>query len=374
MKYDEMGFRGIYRQLNALKLTDQIRKTIADFPDADKANCVLTYGYIDHEAGVTLEILAGAKKEGNRFQFFNGNDSIRSFIRIEAVENDDLFWFEDADNSIKVRYSEKIKMLQGYDVSEEIEKTRGMGFLDESRDPHCVDDVLVYLTREGLQPEGCWVRISGLGDHWIMGTLLNEPNQDFGYHMGETIAFFVHETEDKKVICYSDMTPSMKLTAEDLADGSMLKEAIHAFNAERTEEHFIDIMEFLRDSLVWVPCNAILGEEDQAMFEKAVDEAGADLSSLVGKTFSNQQHIRMVPDILQNGDRFFFPAFSSVEEMGEYGDHFSKVQKHMLEVIPLAINNEKNVAGIVINAFTEPFVLERSLFDMVEKMKSRIKG
>ena len=36
------------------------------------------------------------------------------------------------------------------------------------------------------------------------------------------------------------------------------------------------------------------------------------------------------------------------------------------------MNNEKNVAGIVINAFTEPFVLERSLFDMVEKMKSRI--
>ena len=108
------------------------------------------------------------------------------------------------------------------------------------------------------------------------------------------------------------------------------------------------------------------------MFEKAVDEAGDDLSSLVGKTFSNQQHIRMVPDILQNGDQFFFPAFSSVEEMGEYGDHFSKVQKHMLEVIPLAMNNEKNVAGIVINAFTEPFVLERSMFDMVEKMKSRI--
>ena len=218
MKYTEMGFRGIYRQLNALKLTDQIRKTIADFPDADKANCVLTYGYIDHEAGVTLEILAGAKKDGNRFRFFNGNDSIRSFIRIEAVENDDLFWFEDADNSIKSRYSEKIKMLQGYDVSEEIEKTRGMSFLDESRDPHCVDDVLVYLTREGLQPEGCWVRISGLGDHWIMGTLLNEPNQNFGYHLNETIAFFVQETEDKKVICYSDMTPSMKLTADDLAD------------------------------------------------------------------------------------------------------------------------------------------------------------
>lgn len=372
MKYNEMGFRGVYRQLNALMLTDQLRKAIDDFPDGDKANCVLTYGYIDHEAGLTMEILAAGKTDGKRFRFFDGNDTIRSFIRIGAVENEDFFWFEDADNSIKDRYTEKIQMLEAYNESEEIEKTRAMAFLDESRDSQCIDDVLVYLTREGLQPEGCWVRISGLGDHWIMGTLLNEPNQNFGYHMGETIAFFVQETADKKVICYSDMTPSMKLTAEDLADGSMLKAAIHTFNEERTEAHFIDIMEFLRDSLVWVPCNAILGEDDQAMFEKAVNEAGDDLSSLVGKTFSNQQQIRMVPDILQNGDQYFFPAFSSVEEMGDYGDHFSKVQKHMLEVIPLAMNNEKNVFGIVINAFTEPFVLERSLFDMVEKMKSRI--
>jgi len=51
-----------------------------------------------------------------------------------------------------------------------------------------------------------------------MGTLLNEPNQNFGYHLNETIAFFVQETEDKKVICYSDMTPSMKLTADSLID------------------------------------------------------------------------------------------------------------------------------------------------------------
>ena len=372
MNYSEIGFRGVYHQLNALLVTENIRTALADFPDADKANCVLTYGYIDHEAGVSLEILAGGKRDGNRFRFFDGNDSIHAFIRIEAVENDDLFWFEDADDSIKERYSGKIKLLEGYNVSEEIEKTRGMAFLDESRDPHCIDDVLVYLTKEGLQPEGCWVRISGLGDHWIMGTLLNEPNQNFGYHLNETIAFFVQELENKKVICCSDMTPSMKLTAEDLADGTMLKAAVHAFSEERTEAHFIDIMEFLRDSLVWVPCNAILGVDDQAMFKKAVDEAGDDLSSLFGKTFTNQNNIRMVPDILQNGDQFFFPAFTSVEEMGEYGAHFSKIQKHMLEVIPLAANNEKNVAGIVINAFTEPFVLERSLFDMVEKMKSRI--
>ena len=53
----------------------------------------------------------------------------------------------------------------------------------------------------------------------------------------------------------------------------------------------------------------------------------------------------MVPDILQNGDNFFFPVFTSEEEMGEYGVHFSKIQQHFLEAMNLARNNEKNVCG-----------------------------
>ena len=44
----------------------------------------------------------------------------------------------------------------------------------------------------------------------------------------------------------------------------------------------------------------------------------------------------------------------------------------MLEVISLARNNEKKPVGIVLNAFTEPFVLDAEVWDIVEKMKSRI--
>ena len=85
-----------------------------------------------------------------------------------------------------------------------------------------------------------------------------------------------------------------------------------------------------------------------------------------------QDSIRLIPDILTNGTEYFFPIFSSEEEMGEYGENFSKVQKHMLEVIPLARNNEKDPAGIVLNAFSGPFILDKQLYEIVEKMKSRI--
>ena len=35
-------------------------------------------------------------------------------------------------------------------------------------------------------------------------------------------------------------------------------------------------------------------------------------------------------------------------------------------------NNEKKPVGIVVNAFTEPFVFDSQIWDLVERMKSRI--
>ena len=374
MTYKETGFRALYHNICAFPIKENYKKIIENFPGHDDANCVLVYGYIDRDAGLSLEILACGKMEGDKFRFFDGNDTILSKIRIGAAKDDEFYYFEDSDGSLRKRYEKKIEMTQSYDADEEIEKTRGMTFLDESRDESFIDDILVYLMKDGLEPEGCWTRITGLGDHYFMGTLLNEPNQDFGYHYGDTISFFAHETEDKKVICYSNMNPSKVLKPEDLEDGTMLKDAIITFENERNEEHFFDILELLRDSFVWVPCNAIMSDADQKRMNKLVEDAKSegDIQKIIGETFTTQDDLRLVPDILQNGEQFFFPAFTSAEEMGEYGTGFSKVEKPMLEVINLARNNEKDLSGIVINAFSKPFVLEKTIFDMVEKMKSRI--
>ena len=377
MKYDETGFRAFYRHFIAVPLKEELKAALKDFPEAETAGCVLTFGYIDRDAGLTLEVLAAGTEDGNGYRFASGNDSVSSKIRIGEVAGEDCAFFRDEDGSLAKRFAAKLGMLHGYDAPEEVEKTRSMAFLDDSRDKRCIDDVLVYLLKDGLKPEGCWTRITGLGDHCIMGKLLNEPDQDFGYHRGEEIAFFVRETDDKKIICCSDMNPSQKITEKDLEDGSMLEAAVTAFSRERTEPHLFDILEILRDSLVWVPCTVVLSEADQERWkeiaEKLDNDPDADPSELIGKTFRMEGETRLIPDILQNGDNYFFPVFSTVEAMGEYGNHFSKVQKHMLEVIPLARNNEKDLAGIVLNAFTEPFVLDRQIWDIVEKMKSRIR-
>lgn len=56
--------------------------------------------------------------------------------------------------------------------------------------------------------------------------------------------------------------------------------------------------------------------------------------------------------------------------MGEYGERFSKLEKHFFEAISLARNNEKHVTGIVINAFSGPFVVPCGLFDLIEGLPS----
>jgi hypothetical protein len=56
--------------------------------------------------------------------------------------------------------------------------------------------------------------------------------------------------------------------------------------------------------------------------------------------------------------------------MGEYGNRFSKVQKHIMDIINLARNNEKDVRGIVIDAFTEQFVLPVDCFEIIEDLNN----
>ena len=374
MNYKETGFRALYRRLSAFPVTDAIRDSIEGFPDADRADCVLTYGYVDQEAGFTLEVLAAGTGIENRMRFFDGSDACASKIRISTVEETEFVPVEDPEGALLKRYAEKIGMLRAHDASEAVEKTRAFSFLDGCRHACFVDDVLVTLEKAGLHPERSWIRITGLGEHCITGTLMNEPFQNFGCHEGQTIAFHVREADGGKIVCYSDMNPGTKLTEEDLEDGSMLKTAIHTFLTEKTKEHLIDVLTLLRDSHVWIPCRAVLGDADREALDKAVAEAEekGDLKSLVGHTFTSRQSIRLVPDILQNGDKFFFPAFSAEEEMGEYGNGFSRVQSHFLDAIAQARGNDKNVSGIVVNAFSEPFVLDAAIFDIVENMKSRI--
>ncbi|MBP5255353.1 MAG: ADP-ribosylglycohydrolase family protein [Lachnospiraceae bacterium] len=164
--------------------------------------------------------------------------------------------------------------------------------------------------------------------------------------------------------------PDDRITEELLADGAFLKRAVGIYNRNKTDLNLEKLSELLRKSLVWVPCRAVFGREDREMLDRTVAEAveKGDTDSLEGFTFTTQDTVRLVPDILHFGKASFFPAFTSAEEMGEYGMRVSKVQRPFLEVMGLARSHQKDVAGIAINPFTEPFAVPWAMVDMISGM------
>lgn len=307
MKYKDSNFRILYHKFAAFMLTDSIRKSIKDFPYAEKANCVLTYGYIDHEAGLTLEVLSAGLSTEDGLAFFGGNDSIRSIIRIRDVENQEILFFDDEDGDLIKEHENKIQALKHYDVSEDIEKSRDISFLDDSRDSSCIDDVLVYFSKDGLKTEGCWVRISGYDEHGFAGILLNEPIQDFGYHVNDTVPF-VLTLDNNKIICAAIIGDTVKKISEKHKDGKLLKKLFADFRQEPSAQCLNNLIFLLSCSSVFVPCNAVMSDEDVDYLEKLIKDAGDNLGDLRSTPLKFKNDVRLIPDILQSGDDYFFPC------------------------------------------------------------------
>lgn len=345
MNYTETGFRAVYRRFCVFEAEGPMEKMLTDgtLPGVGKGDCVLCYGYMDDERGLCLEVLAaGVRKDGSVGFFDAPQGAPRIVLGIESVKEIGFEFLEDPHGRLMQKFGRQLASLEEFAPSEEVEATRQMTFLDGLRDAVHIDDIDVWLSKEGLDPEKLKVRLTGTGNRFLMGTLREEPRQDFGYHAGESIAFFAQQQEDGSVECVSDMNPDRALTAADLEDGTILQEAIRQFNEERTEEGAVEILQLLRDSMVWIPCKVQL------------------------------EPLRLDPDILRNGDALFMPVFSSEETMGEYGDQFSKVQKPMLEAMDMAEKSENRLYGIVVDAFTDHYVLGLELFDVVREIKSRL--
>ena len=89
----------------------------------------------------------------------------------------------------------------------------------------------------------------------------------------------------------------------------------------------------------WIPCNAVLSEEDQKYWDdiarKLTDDPDADPTELIGREFKTEGATRMIPDILQNGEAYFFPVFSTVEASAM--DHL----RSGLAMLNISPNDEK---------------------------------
>ena len=201
--YEEAGFRGVYHEFLLFPLDDRkMKNVLADFPGIEEADSYLGYGYIDHTAGVTVEVLALAKA-GDKIEFFEPyTEQAMMKVRMEELKDTPFVILPDPDGQIRANYKEKLDIIdEGYQCSEELQEARNLDFLDESRHPVFIDDVAVVLYKEGLQLERVWVRMEGIrkreGGACFVGNLIVEPYQDYGVHDGDEVEFFMQKAEDR---------------------------------------------------------------------------------------------------------------------------------------------------------------------------------
>lgn len=62
-------------------------------------------------------------------------------------------------------------------------------------------------------------------------------------------------------------------------------------------------------------------------------------------------------DILKNGERYYFPVFTSAAEMKEYGKKFYQREVYISDAINMAKESRYVLTGLVINAFTDSVIL-----------------
>ncbi len=199
MKVYEMNFRemaGQFLEMHGPKMVKLLEKMGLKL---DGLYGALLFGYIDHSRGFIFEVLALETKKHHTIEYRLVPDSISCKIaRLDVQELD----VEVLKNVNVDMFKNKIeRVTQETRVDEVLKNLRAFQDLDPSRHSEYPDDVMVYFLEEGKDPEACWVRLEGMKDGKMFGSLLTNPKQDFGLKEKDVISFGLTKMEDNKSAC-----------------------------------------------------------------------------------------------------------------------------------------------------------------------------
>lgn len=198
----QLSFRDMYHRGCFFAMNDYLAELLeAAKIGADGADGALGYGYIDNEAGFTFEILASAKRAGDRFIPLPNDGTVSLKVRRGSAAHWNIILHPDVDTT---PFEETIRFInEGYFKNEGFEFFRGMDVIDELRHPDFPDDLRVLFMKEGQEGvEICWVRSMDVAEDHVIGKLLNEPYKDFGVHEGDTIPFGIVKDGEDYVCVY----------------------------------------------------------------------------------------------------------------------------------------------------------------------------
>jgi hypothetical protein len=202
MKLSDNGFnfRAILNKLVIFK-----DKSIIERMHKNKLNensdAVLTYCYVDDEAGITFEYLCPYNIE-KRAMFVQEDKDYSYKLRFGSVVDCEILII-DSDNTGDIIIDKWIDMIKnGYKTSDDIIEFRTWGFIDHLRAKEYPDDILIGLFKEGLKGEGMYIKLIKKEDKKIFGKLLNEPYQNFGVHLFDIIEVNFGKDNNGVISCF----------------------------------------------------------------------------------------------------------------------------------------------------------------------------
>lgn len=344
MKFLVDGFRPLYKNFCVFDMSEVFRNAVAGQQGAEGANSVLTYGYIDHEKGLMLEVLACAfNAEEGRISYIPVDDDKRVTVGIDVVKNQEFVFAGYGDSAASEKFAAKLAKLSVYD-NDKYGQIRAMEWLDEYRHNNFIDDVYVVLNFEGKKSEGVYVRTEEVGDQCIIGTLLQDT-KELGYNKGDRVTFFMEQNASGTGKLISDITPESTVSKDEL--DKLLAESIDRFVNEKNQDNMLALLEIVRDSEVIVPCVKVPSKQ-------------------------NPEFMLEIPSIMNSGEKAFLPVFTSESEMEKYDDKFVKVSKNFVDLVKRVLAGTVTLDGIVINAFSQAIVIPKDLFEVAANIKSRL--
>ena len=190
-------FRDVERQFVIINDPKYVKLTGC----ANEANSVLCYGYVDNSAGLTYQTVAATLYVDGDYSIMDTVQCISLKIRANSVSGEEIIPIKN--KALFKQYSYIVDSTnEFYYTDPEREKCREVRELDQFRHAEFPDDVQVLFVKEGVRPEGIWVRTTKLhgiehGAVLLEGRMLNVPHSDFGVTINDTVLFATGVVDEK---------------------------------------------------------------------------------------------------------------------------------------------------------------------------------
>lgn len=155
------------------------------------ANSLLCYGYVDRTAGLTYQTVAATMYVDGDYSIVDTAQFISMKIRADSIPKAEIIPIHN--KALFKQYAHIVENIdEFYYTNPDVEKCRAIKELDQFRHADFPDDLQVAFIKEGVRPEGIWVRTTkllGSEDSTILleGTMLNTPHADFGVTAGDAV-------------------------------------------------------------------------------------------------------------------------------------------------------------------------------------------